>query len=118
MPGRTDNIDEYSISYTPNSPPSIGLYSAGKSVGALIFKPNGEALPPVSGPGSAPPTAVLTLYYHLEDFQNIIDILRNEKPVTLYTQFTLTGPPGGLPSSLVYLGRIFTGKEPTGEGEQ
>jgi hypothetical protein len=106
MTGRTDNIDEYSISYTPNSPPSIGLYSAGKNVGKLVFKPNSEVLPPVEG-------TPITLYYHLEDFQNIIDILRNEKPVMLLSGYVMSSP-----TTIKYFGYIFTGNEPVGEGEQ
>ena len=106
MPFRPDNIDEYAISYTPDSPPSITLYSAGKNVGKLVFKPNGEVLPPVEG-------TPITLYYHLEDFQNIIDILRNEKPVTLLSGYLMTSP-----TTIKSWGYIFTGTEPVGEGEQ
>jgi len=51
------------------------LKAEGQYMGTqLVFKANGTVLPPDTK-GS--------IYYHLDDFQNIIDILRNEKPVFL-----------------------------------
>ena len=48
-----------------------------------------------------------TLYFHFEDFTNIVDLLRNEKPMKLYypTPGDSFGP---------YIG---TENEPVGEGE-
>jgi len=72
-------IDEYIVVYSSNAiPPRILLKGAGKIIGHLVFKPNGRTLPPNSKSGG-----VMTLYYHLDDFQNAIDLLRNEKPLYL-----------------------------------
>jgi hypothetical protein len=107
MPIVNFNIDEYFIEYSSNNPPEINLSSASKCVGKLVFKPNGSILPPPTNPNG-----IVTLYYHLEDFQNIIDVLRNEKPVWL-SFASITSPVG---SGTSY-GGIRTGKEPIGEGE-
>jgi hypothetical protein len=54
--------------------PRIWLKAADKFIGQLVFKPNGTALPA---------DTKTSIYYHLDDFKNTIDILRNEKPVYL-----------------------------------
>jgi hypothetical protein len=75
----TAKIDEYEVMYSSNKfPPRIWLKNAGKYIGQLIFQPNGATLPldAVSG-------GQYNLYYHLDDFQNCIDLLRNEKPMYL-----------------------------------
>jgi hypothetical protein len=108
MPTVNFSINEYLVSFPTNGPPEINLISAGSNVGKLIFKPNGTILPISSNPGG-----LVTLYYHLEDFQNIIDVLRNEKPVWL--SFTAINSPVGPGTSY---GIIHTGNEPVGEGEQ
>jgi hypothetical protein len=65
--------------YSANKfPPRIWLKSTGKYIGQLIFKPNGTDLP-----YDALVDGQANLYYHLEDFQNLIDLLRNEKPLYL-----------------------------------
>ncbi len=47
-------------------------------IGQLVFHANGAALPADGLNGTQP-----QLNYHLDDFQNCIDLLRNEKPVYL-----------------------------------
>lgn len=111
------SIDEYRVTYYAGgkSSPAITLYSAGKYAGILIFNPNGSTLPsnyistptppPSPGTGFMP---TVTLYFHLEDFQNVIDILRNEKPISLhYPSIRETQGP--------YIG---TSSEPIGEAEK
>jgi hypothetical protein len=96
----TTQIAKYIVQYAANHfPPRIWLYNdTGAGIGQLVFKPNGAALPSDSS-GS--------LYYHLDDFQNVIDILRNEKPV--YWSFVGTG--SGNENA------IRTSREPVGEAE-
>lgn len=68
-------IEEYEVMYSANKfPPRIWLKAGGNFIGQLVFKPNGSVLPSDSQ---------ASLYYHLDDFQNTIDVLRNEKPVYL-----------------------------------
>lgn len=97
------NIDEYVVYYSANSFwPRIGLKSAGKFVGTLHFKANGTTLPADTLVNGQP-----NLYYHLADFANVLDLLRNEKPITLM----YLGSGGGFENS------IQTSSEPVGEGE-
>jgi hypothetical protein len=75
----TTKIDEYEVMYSSNKfPPRIWLKNAGKYIGQLVFQPNGATLTPDSMAGTQ-----CNLYYHLDDFQNCIDLLRNEKPMYL-----------------------------------
>ena len=61
--------------YSANkNPPRIWLKTGGKFIGQLFFMPNGAVLPS---------DTKTSLYYHLDDFQNAIDVLRNEEPVYL-----------------------------------
>jgi hypothetical protein len=83
--------------------PRIWLKSAGKYVGQLIFKPNGTALPQDNMTSGQ-----VNLYYHLDDFDNIIDLLRNEKPMYLLWVGSGSGNENG----------IKTTAEPVGEGEK
>ena len=96
-------IDEYEVMYSANQfPPRIWLKNGGKFIGQLIFRPNGAALPPDSmSSGQA------NLNYHLDDFQNTLDLLRNEKP--MYLLFVGSG--GGNENG------IKTTQEVVGEGE-
>jgi hypothetical protein len=72
-------IDEYEVMYSANKfPPRIWLKSGGKFIGQLIFKANGSALPADTMSNNQ-----VNLYYHLDDFENAIDLLRNEKPMYL-----------------------------------
>jgi len=100
----TKKIDEYEVMYSANKfVPRIWLKSRGKYIGQLIFNPNGSALPPDKMSGNQ-----VNLYYHLEDFQNVIDLLRNEQP--LYLLYAGSGP--GFENG------IKTTAEPVGEGEK
>ena len=115
MPIFTVNIDNYSVVYD-NVSPTIVLESAGNSVGVLVFKPNGAILPQnTTNTIGSPPRQYYSLYYHFDDFQNVIDILRNEKPVYILCRSAPMGPPPS-PSSTSPYG-IGTGDEPVGEGE-
>jgi hypothetical protein len=72
-------IDEYEVMYSANKfSPRIWLKSAGKFIGQLIFQPNGAVLPADTMSGTS-----VNLYYHLDNFQHAIDMLRNEKPMYL-----------------------------------
>jgi hypothetical protein len=96
-------IDEYEVLYSANSfVPRIWLKNGGKFIGQLIFKPNGSALPPDAMSGGQ-----VNLYYHLDDFENALDLLRNEKP--MYLLFSGSGP--GFENG------IKTTEEAIGEGE-
>lgn len=79
-------IDEYQVMYSANKfPPRIWLKKGGKYVGQLIFKPSGSELPSDNKSG-----AQVNLYYHLEDFNKVVDLLRNEKP--MYLLYSGSGP--------------------------
>ena len=96
-------IDAYEVMYSANTfAPRIWLTSAGKFIGQPIFKPNGSALPADGMSGGQ-----VNLYYHLDDFQNTLDLLRNEKPMYLL----YSGSGGGFENG------IKTTAEPVGEGE-
>ena len=96
-------IDEYEVMYSANAfPPRIWLKHAGKFIGQLIFSPNGSALPADAMVGGQ-----ANLHYHLANFANVIDLLRNEKP--MYLLWT-----GGSPGNE---NAIKTTAEPLGEGE-
>jgi hypothetical protein len=96
-------IDSYEVMYSSNSfARRIWLKDATKYIGQLIFKPNGTVLPPdtlVSGQ--------VNLFYHLEDFANAIDLLRNENPMYLLYSGSGAGFENG----------IKTTQEMVGEGE-
>ena len=93
-------IDTYQVMYSANSfLPRIWLQGGGKSLGQLIFHPNGAALPPdTSTSGQA------QVHYHLDDFQNIIGLLKTNKPVSLL----YSGSGGGFENG------IETGARPVG----
>jgi hypothetical protein len=96
-------IDKYLVMYSANRfAPRIGLINGGRYIGQLVFRPNGSTLPP-----DAMARNQLTLYYHLDDFQNAIDLLRNESP--MYLLYSSSG--GGFENG------IKTTQEPVGEGE-
>jgi hypothetical protein len=67
-----------------------------------VFHPNDQPLP-ADGPDADNPS----LHYHLDDFHNALDLLRNEKPVWLL----YSGTGGGFENG------IKTDAETTGEGE-
>ena len=96
-------IDKYVGMYSANTfAPRIWLQNSGKYIGQLIIKPNGSTLPLDSMSGSQ-----ANLYYHLDDFQNTIDLLRNESPVYLLYSGSGSGFENG----------IKTIQEAVGEGE-
>jgi hypothetical protein len=82
--------------------PRIWLMGGGKSIGTLMFMPNGSALP-----ADNMSRGCAILYYHLEDYQNAIDLLRNERPMYLL----YNGSGGGFENG------IQTFQEAVGEGE-
>jgi hypothetical protein len=96
-------IDSYEVMYSANGfVPRIWLKGGGKPIGQLIFKPNGSALPADTMSGGQ-----VNLYYHLDDYQNAIDLLRNEGPMYLL----YSGSGGGFENG------IKTTEEVVGEGE-
>jgi hypothetical protein len=96
-------IDHYEVFYSANSfSRRIGLKNAGNYVGQMIFMPNGATLPADSVVNNQ-----VQLYYHLDDFQNAVDLLRNEKPIYMY----YNGSGGGFENG------IKTMAEKVGEGE-
>lgn len=67
-------IEQYVVTY-PTSPshPRIHLSNAsGEFVGQLVFAPNDADLPTDTDDAD---------YCHLEDFTNVLDLLRNERPI-------------------------------------
>lgn len=84
-------INYYEVMYAANAfPPIIWLVdSAGTFMGQLTFHPNGAALPPDGMNG-----AVVSLHYHLDDFENCATLLRNEK--TVYLLYNGQGHQNGL----------------------
>jgi hypothetical protein len=96
-------IDAYEVMYSANTfAPKVWLKHGNKYVCDLRFMPNGSVLPPdtmVSGR--------VILYYHLDDFHNAIDLLRNETPMYLL----YSGPGSGFENG------IRTLEEVVGEGE-
>jgi len=72
-------IDQYEVMYSANKFfPRISLINTGKQVGQLHFQPNGAVLSP-----DAISSGIYMLFYHLDDYPNCIDLLRNESPVYL-----------------------------------
>ncbi len=101
----TTKIDNYTVLYSSNKClPRIWLRNNNQTnyIGQVVFLPDGETLPhDIAQNGD------ISLYYHLQDFPNILDILRNENPVYL----SWTGPNPGQENG------IWTSAEPAGEGE-
>ena len=96
-------IDQYEVMYSANTfPPRIWLKGAGKYIGQLVFHPNGAVLPADSMSGTQ-----ANLNYHLDDFHNTLDLLRNETPMYLL----YNGSGGGFENG------IKTTQESVGEGE-
>ncbi len=69
-----NKIEEYIVTYPANKrTPRINLVAgSGEFVGELIFMPNGTTLPA---------DTQTQAHYHLEDFANVLDLLRNERPI-------------------------------------
>jgi len=99
----TTQIEKYHVIYSANRfDRRIGLMAGGAYIGQLVFHPNGATLPADGLNGTQP-----QLHYHLDDFANALDLLRNEKPVYLL----YSGSGGGYENALV------TDPETVGEGE-
>jgi hypothetical protein len=97
-------IEQYEVMYSANQfPPRIWLKSGNKYIGQLIFEADGKELPEDSMQNDQ-----VNLYYHLENFEHIIDLLRNEKP--MYLLFSGSG--GGFENG------IKTTAEQVGEEEK
>lgn len=104
MPATTTTIDDYEVMYSANTfVPRIWLKHAGQFIGQLIFRPNGTPLPPDSKVGNQ-----INLNYHLDDFENTLDLLRNEKHIFLLFAGSGPGNENG----------ILTTEEPVGAGEK
>ena len=97
-------IDDFMVIYSSNSfVPRIGLLAGGAFIGQLLFEPNGAALPPDGEVGNQ-----VTLYYHQEDYANVLDLLRSDTPT--YLLFNGTGP--GFENA------VMTSQEVVGAGEK
>jgi hypothetical protein len=106
-------IDNYVVVYHLKNAPKIALFSGNKPLGSLYFKPVGSTLP--SNSYSTPPASgypYVELYYYLDEFQNVIDVLRNEKPLWLFYTIMAMG------TSTVLKSGLQTGSEPVGEAEK
>jgi hypothetical protein len=78
--GFTRQVDAYSVMYSANAiPPRICLRLGTAIIGQCVFHPNGTTLPP----DAQRPDGQVDLQYHLDDFQNILAVLRDGKPIFL-----------------------------------
>jgi hypothetical protein len=84
MPAYTNNFDSYKIWFYSAHPYEalIYLYNATKYVGRLVFYKDGTALP-TNGYASPFGTPELSVNFHIGKFSDIIEILREEKPLYL-----------------------------------
>lgn len=99
----TTRIDQFEVIYSSNTfVPRIWLLSAGNFIGELIFYPNGKSLPPDIKTASGD----IHLYYHLDDFENVHQLLETEKDVFLLFAGSGPGNENG----------ILTTSEPAGSG--
>ncbi len=97
-------IDRFEVMYSANAfPPRIWLWNANNPLGQLIFMPDGTALPQDNMTNGQ-----VNLYYHLENFQNVIDLFRNESSLSLL----YSGSGGG------YENGIMTTQDVVGVGER
>jgi len=88
----TTIIEQHTVSYSANTfAPHIGLKSGGEFIGQLFFRPTGSQLPPDQASDGQ-----VTLYYHLEDFANVIDLIRTENPIFL----VINGSGGGFENGI------------------
>lgn len=98
----TTHIDQFEVMYSSNTfVPRIWLLNSGKFIGQLIFMPDGKPLPVDNKVKDQ-----VNLYFHLEDFQNVRDMLETEKNVFLLFSGSGAGFENG----------ILTTKEPVGTG--
>jgi hypothetical protein len=72
-------INQYEVFYSSNGfPPRIGLINDAAYFAQFLFMPNGSVLP-----SDGVLNGQIQIYYHLEDFANILNILQHEKQVFL-----------------------------------
>ena len=96
-------VDAYEVLYSANGfPPRIALKNAGNYIGQMIFLPNAAVLP-----ADTVVNKQAQLHYHLDDFQNAVDLLRNEKPI--YMDYNGSGS--------CFENGVRTMSERVGEGE-
>lgn len=89
----TTRIDQFEVMYSANAfAPRIWLLNSSKFIGQLIFFPDGKALPP----DKMRPDKTVDLYYHLEDFENVHQLLETEKEVFLLFVGSGTGNENGI----------------------
>lgn len=94
-------VDGYSVIYSSrNGMRRIALKRGATYVASLFFYPDTVALP-----ADALSNGQITMNYRLSDFANVLDLLRNEKP--LYVWYYGANNDNGL----------WTGDEPVGEAE-
>jgi hypothetical protein len=99
----TTRIDQFEVMYSSNTfVPRIWLLSGGKFIGQLIFYPNGKPLPVDTKTASGQ----VNVYYHLDDFENVHQLLETEKDVFLLFAGSGPGNENG----------ILTTTEPAGSG--
>lgn len=84
-------VDSYTVNYAANTfRPRIGLRSGDTILGQCVFVPNGTTLPQ----DLLRPNGQADVHYHLDDFANLIDLLRHETPV--FFRFIGSGAENGL----------------------
>jgi len=79
-------IENYGIVYGTNAnnfAPRILLKSGNNYIGQLKFLPNGSTLPADDKSDSGE----VYLYYHLDDYENILDLLRNVHDTPVYLSY-------------------------------
>ena len=103
MPNITKNFDKYVLGVNSGTTTKVSItcYQGNTQVGMLIFR-EASTLPE---PWHQASTDRLFLYFHVDRFEAVLNILQNEKPLKLYFN-----PSGGW-------ARLATGKEPVGEEE-
>jgi hypothetical protein len=98
----TTRIDRFDVIYSSNTfAPRIGLVNGGKFFATLVFCPDGQPLPPDTNTNKH-----MMLFYHLDDFQNVKELLETEK--NIFALWAGTGP--GFENAIV------TTDEPVGTG--
>jgi hypothetical protein len=107
MPATTEAFDSYKIFYYTDRPfapfqAMIECYRGSEQVGRIIFYPDGDV----------PPSGEASLHYGFSRFNDVLAILRNEKPLFLWWDSYTEG------EEEVVWGMIATAdREPTGEQE-
>jgi hypothetical protein len=94
-------IEQYVVTYpTSTSRPRVHLSGAsGEFAGQLVFAPNDADLPTDTDD---------RVYYQVEDFINVLDLLRNERPI----YYINNGPQG--PNGIQTGGTVRTSPTPAG----